>query len=261
MEITKDSVLSSFSRRTTDSLQIQNLMQKHPLYFTKKKQLPENFKNPEQMSHFNSQKSQEMGEKLSFYSALSRLTIDQSLFDDVLANPSNHAPFTSVEEEKGERFKWYYTQPNGELFGPLTGADMDKRYQLGALKKGSKVKTREDDSYYHLINLLKRYAKILKTRKLQLPEQPKMLSNKIKKFRKGVVVRSSKPASNLGFGEFGKGEPDFDFSNGQPIRRFGRAERTRTYAPRPVFQLKQVKEKGDKDDVPPPTRERAKTQV
>lgn len=261
MQITKDKVLSSFSKRINDEKRLKNLVQKYPLYFTRASNMPENFRNPEQMSHFNSQKSQEMGEKLSFYSALSRLTIDQSLFDDVLANPSNHNPFTSVEEEKEERYKWYYTQPNGELFGPLSGIDMDKRYQLGVLKKGSKVKTREDDSYYHLINLLKRYSKILKTRKLQLPEQPKLLSNKIKKFRKGVVVRGSKPTSNLGFGEFGKGEPDFDFSNGQPIRRFGRAERTRTYAPRPVFQLKQIKEKGNTDDIPPPTRERAKTQV
>lgn len=262
MELNKDTVLSSFPRRKSDSKHIHSLTHKYPLYFSKQKQIPENFKTPEQMNHFSSQKSQEMGEKLSFYTALSRLTIDQSLFDDVLTNASKHAPFSGVEEEKAERFKWYYTQPTGDLYGPLTGAEMDKRYQLGALKKGSKVKTREDDSYYPLVHLLKRYSKFLKTKKLQLPETPKLLSNKIKRFQKGVVVRGSKPASNLGFDEFGKGA-EFDFGQGEPVRRFGRAERTRTFAPRPVFQMKDLKQKRKQsgDEVPPPTRERAKTQI
>ena len=246
----KETILDCFMKENTKSVSIKNLSQKYKNYFTDAKQLPENFKqsNSQLASNFSRQSS-EMSESISFYTALSRLTIEQSLLDDILGNQKNHEPFLTVENDKDENYKWYYKNSNGEMFGPLKSVEMDSRYKLGKFNKKTKIKTRGDDSYYPLINLLKRYSKIFKTKNLNIQDEPKKLSNKIKKFKKGEKSRTR----NLMMG------PDF---NGEFVP-VGKEDRTRTYAPRPNFDLNSLldNDKNQKNDEQPNTRERAKTQV
>lgn len=257
----KNTILETFQNSFTPPNLLPNLTKKYPQFFSKTPSMPENFKaHSHRFSAFRSNVPSEMDESLSFYTALSRLTIDQSLLDDVQENHKNHTPFEALDEDKDETFRWYYQQNNDEIYGPLYAHEMDSRYQLGKFGRKTRVKTREDDSYYPFMNILKRYCKILKSKKLNLDTGPKLLSNKIKKFKKGEVVRK-RP-------QFGLTTISHEFQSG-PIKE----ARTRTYAPRPKFDLnallKEQQEKGDNGvvdeeedlDVPPEGRERAKTQV
>jgi hypothetical protein len=256
----KNKILECFADSQSPNELITNLSKKYPQFFSKTKNIPENFKaHSNRFSVFKSNVPSEIDESISFYTALSRLTIDQSLLDDVQVNFRNHSPFETIDEEKDETFRWYYQQNHDEIYGPLFAHEMDSRYQLGKFNRKTRVKTREDDSYYPFINILKRYCKILKSKKLNLDTVPKVLSNKIKKFKKGEVVRK-RP-------QFGLNTISNEFQG--PSKE----TRTRTYAPRPKFDLnallKEQEQKGGYDDsedqedldVPPEGRERARTQV
>ena len=252
----KEKILNCSLKANVPEKLILELSKKYKTFFSTTKQIPENYKSySKTFSAFKSQAPSEIDETLSFYTALSRLTIEQSLLDDVQINHKNHSPFEAIDEEKDETFRWYYEQGNGDIFGPLYSHEMDSRYQLGKFGKKTRVKTREDDSYYPFINILKRYCKILKSKKLKMEDMPKKLSNKIKKFKKGEVVRK-RPI-------FGINAISNEF---QPVIK---ESRTRTYAPRPTFDLnsllkeKQKYEEEDEEDldVPPEGRERAKTQI
>ena len=255
----KEQVLDCYLNALADTKLVSNLSHKFSLFFSNSKIMPENFRpQSSTITASQSRMTSEMDETLSFYTALSRLTIDQSLLDDVQTNHKNHSPFRAIDEDKDEMFRWYYQQRDGSIFGPLFSHEMDSRYQLGKFGKATRVKTREDDSYYPFINILKRYCKILKTQKLNLIEMPKKLSNKIKKFKKGEVMKKK--------GQWGKNVVPGDFQESV------KETRTRTYAPRPVFDLNLLLEKSknvdkieddeEEDlDVPPEGRERAKTQV
>ena len=255
----KDQVLESYLNAKVSEKLIANLSRRFYNYFSRKKLTPENFKTHQ--SSFNASQSRvstEIDETLSFYTALSRLTIEQSLLDDVQSNFKNHFPFETIDEEKDETYKWYYEQKDGQIFGPLKANEMDSRYQLGKFGKGTKLKTRQDDSYYPFINLIKRYCKILKSKKLNLDSFPKQLSNKIKKFKKGEVIKK---------------KPFFGFKMVEnEFQTRAKEGRTRTYAPRPNFtlnsllkdekkKLKNKKEEEEDLDTVPEGRGRAKTHV
>jgi hypothetical protein len=256
----KEQILDCYTNPQTPENLTKNLFKQHPSFFRATAYLPENLKPiPSAFSGSQSRMTSEIEETLSFYTALSRLTIEQSLLDDVQINLANHLPFEAIDESKQENFKWYYEQKDGGIHGPLNAGEMDSRYQLGRFGKGTKVKTREDDSYYPFINILKRYCRILKQEKLDMFNQPKQLSNKIKKFKKGEVVKKrSFMGMNMVPGEFGMKKKE---------------GRTRTYAPRPVFDLNSLVKEAEKaqkqkldpededDDVPPETRGRANTHV
>ena len=250
----KDQILECFINAQVPEKLKGSFCLKYSLYFSVKKSMPENFKTHRgNFSQSQSRAPSEIDETLSFYTALSRLTIDQSLLDDVQINHKNHSPFDAINEDKDENFRWYYEQKGGEIFGPLHAHEMDSRYQLGIFGKETRVKTRTDDSYYPFINILKRYCKILKTQRLNLDTGPKKLSNKIKKFKKGEVVRK-RPFMNQITSEF---------------QKTAKEGRTRTYAPRPTFDLDSLLKEQQNDDqdneedldVPPEGRDRAKTQV
>ena len=256
----KEQILDCFESRKADNKIIKTLTSKYAYYFSKDSQMPENFRAVSEMNSTSySKQSSEMGETISFYSALSRLTIDQSLLDDVQVNARNHNPFSVIEEDKDESFKWYYQLKNDEIHGPLKAKEMDSRYKLGKFGKNTKVKTRQDDSYYPFVNLLKRYCKILKTKKLNMPTEPKILSNKIKHFKKGELAFRQKTVL-----------PVNDY-NGEYVQA-SKGDRTRTYAPKPnlnwgllmgkAYKAK-TKPEVDEDefDEIPETRERAKTHV
>jgi hypothetical protein len=255
----KDQILECYINAATPKDFLNTFCRKYVLYFSKNKSMPENFKtHSTTFSASQSRAPTEIDETLSFYTALSRLTIDQSLLDDVQINHKNHSPFKAINEDKDENYRWYYEQKDNEIFGPLHAHEMDSRYQLGIFGKGTRVKTRGDDSYYPFINILKRYCKILKSKKLNLDNVPKKLSNKIKKFKKGEVVRKRNFFGMNAHNEFQNNVKE---------------TRTRTYAPRPTFDLnsllkeqesknkKSIDEDEEDMDVPPEGRDRAKTQV
>ena len=183
-----------------------------------------------------------MQETLSFYTALSRMTIDQYMVDDILENKHKHHPFVEVEKYKKEKFKWYYKTPKGHISGPLSSLRMDDLFRLDMLEIKSKVKTRSDDNFYPLIWLVKRYCKVFKE-KNQMINRPKKVSNKIMKFKKGHTARkrpSLVSIENFGFG-------------------VGVRTRTKTHAPAPTLELKKFNI--NKNNFKSNIRMRAKTRV
>ena len=239
----KESFLDCYFNELPVSSSTSKLISSFPDFFTLSKKEPENLKPFESEDSDDESENSSMQETLSFYSALSRMTIDRCMIDDILENKHNHHPFVEIEKSKQETFKWYYKTPQGNISGPLTSLRMDDLFRLNMLEIKCKIKTRTDDNFYPLIWLIKRYCKVFKENNQMIDIGPKKVSNKILKFKKGHTAR--KRASLISIENFGLGA--------------GLRARTKTYAPPPVLDFKEFKI--EKNTFKTPMRLRAKTRV
>ena len=220
----KQTLLNCYCKDQNSMISLIPLMNKHPLYFTKTALQPENLKvmTPKLPSVPS---SSVMSDTLSFYTSLSRLTIGQSILDHVITNPSQHRVFHTIEEAKQDNFKWFYRNQKREIFGPFNANKMDDMYHLRKLNKQISIKTCQDDDFIPIIVFLKRYSKIFKEKNLtEMKVDQNKVSNKIMKFRKGVMTRQR--LSSLEIDNF-----QFEF------KQQTRTERTMTSAPRPMLQF------------------------
>ena len=199
----KESFLDCYFNELSKSTSVSNFVSSFPEFFTSTKQEPENFQPIDSDDSCDISEQSGMQETLSFYTALSRLTIDQCMIDDVLANKHKHHPFTAVEKYKKESFKWYYKTPHEQIFGPLSSLRMDDLFRLDMIELKAKVKTRGDDDYYPLVHFIRRYCKIYKEANLGEEKSPKKVSNKIMKFKKGNTASRRTSLVSIENYEFG----------------------------------------------------------
>jgi hypothetical protein len=237
----KESFLDCYFNELPVSTSVSNLSSVYPEFFTASKQEPENLKPVDSDDSCDISEESSMQETLSFYTALSRLTIDQCMIDDVLANRHKHYPFVQVEKYKKEKYKWYFKTTKGQISGPLTSVHMDDLFRLDMLEMKSKIKNRQDDDYYPLIRLIRRYCKIFKEMNLGMESLPKKVSNKIMKFKKGNTM--SKRTSLMSIE---------NYELGVAVRA-----RTKTQASPPALQIKNFGTRKRRNTV----RNRAKTRV
>ena len=199
----KESFLDCYFNELSESTSVSHFVSTFPDFFTATRQEPENFTPIDSSDSCDLSEQSSMQETLSFYTALSRLTIDQCMIDDVLANRHKHYPFVQVEKHKKETFKWYYRTPKGQIVGPLTSVRMDDLFRLGMIELKVKIKTRGDDDYYPLVHFIRRYCKIYKEINLGTENRPKKVSNKILKFKKGNTVSRRTSLVSIENYEFG----------------------------------------------------------
>ncbi len=130
---------------------------------------------------------------VTFCSTLSRITIDKVILQDIMKKRSGHSIFVSIEKENIKEKKWYYIDDaNESINGPFNCIEMDERFQLHKLNQKTKVKTKEEDDYYHFSKLINRYYKNVLKEQYEIDKGPSQLSNKVKKFKKGVAMLNNK---------------------------------------------------------------------
>ena len=122
------------------------------------------------------------------YSALTRMTIDKTILNDILTNRKNHNIFLDLEDDDENEKKWHYIDENENIFGPLSSNDMNQRFLLTALGENTKIKKKFDDDYYSLKVIIKRYYKRVLCEKLNIDVGPKKLSKRTLDFRNGEKI-------------------------------------------------------------------------
>ena len=192
----KESFLDCYFNELPVSSSTSRLIHSHPDFFNPCPKEPENFLMPDE--DIDEEPEANMQETLSFYTALSRMSIDQCMIDDVVANRHKHHPFTQIEQHRPDtKFKWYYMTPKGEISGPLSSLRMDDLFRLQMLDLDVRLKNWCDDQYFPLIRFIRRYCRIYKEHNLHIENRPKRVSNKILKFKKGNIVSQRKSLMSI----------------------------------------------------------------
>ena len=185
----KEIILDSYFHDLPRPKHLATLVTSFPKFFRSRPDTPENLRAFTQQPPLSAQTST-CDETLSFYSALSRVTVDQSLLEDIKINPKTHSPFQTLEQSRDEASRWFCRDSQWRIQGPLHCSEMDSRFQSKKLGPKAQVKEAFDDDFYPLIYVLKRYAR--KKTEQNIPERPtrkRQISGKLFRFKKGRAPR------------------------------------------------------------------------
>ena len=231
----KEEILECFFKDREPNPKINDYCNRYRVYLTDKAQQPANFeRNPTITSRASLSKDNEsISNTLSLCSAFSRMTIDQTIYGDIITNRKKHDIFLALETEDSKEKKWHYMDEKGNIYGLYSSLQMNDLFRFFKLNEKCKVKRNYvDDDYVPLKLIIKRYYKKILSENLNIDKGAKTaLSKKTQEFRKGSKI------------EIAKGQKKESFKNQ------GRVQRVLSEAVRPnlVF-LDDIIEEGDSDD-------------
>ena len=85
--------------------------------------------------------------------------MDRVLYKEILNKREEHQVFIEMEKENPTTKKWYLKHQSGVIEGPFNSFEMDKKYQTKYINEKTKIKLKEDDTYFFLARYIKRYYK------------------------------------------------------------------------------------------------------
>lgn len=243
----KETILECFFKDRDDLPAMQDYIQKYKIYLTDKVLQPANFDRTQTVTSRASEQNRETSSitnTLSLCSAFSRMTIDKTVYVDIITNRNKHNIFLELENDDPTAKKWHYMDDNGNLFGPFSTVQMNDFFQFFKLTENCKVKKNfEHDDYVPMKLIIKRYYKKIIAENLNIEKgSKKSLSKKTQEFRKGdkVSVGSKKKKESF--------------------RNHGRVQRVLSHEVKPnLYFLDEIAEEQVSDDEEPMTRIRAQT--
>ena len=243
----KETVLECFFKDRDEHPLIQDYINKHKIYLTDKVLQPANFERTLTVTSRVSDKNKDtssINNTLSLCSAFSRMTIDKTVYVDIITNRNKHNIFLDLETDDPTLKKWHYMADNGNIYGPFSTIQMNDFFQFFKLTEDCKVKKNfEHDDYVPIKLIIKRYYKKILAENLNIEKSSKKsLSKKTQEFRKGdkISINSKKKKESF--------------------RNHGRVQRVLSHEIKPnLYFLDEIVEEIGSDDEEPMTRIRAHT--
>lgn len=191
----KETILECFFKKRKEVESMKALVLKYPKYLHKIPIQPANFSKFETITSRGSEmmdnKSQ-LGKTLSLCSAFSRITIDKTVYMDIIKNRKKHNVFLDLEDEDIKEKKWHYKDEKDNIYGPYSSEKMNDFFQLYKLTERFKVKQKhKNDDFIPFKILIKRYYKKIISENLDIEKsRSRTLSKKTQEFRKGDRIKS-----------------------------------------------------------------------
>lgn len=130
---------------------------------------------------------------LSICSALSRLSIDRSVYVDIVSNRKKHNIFLELEEEDPGVRKWYYTDDKEIIRGPFSSQQMNDFFVLNKLQESFHVKeSYKNDDFIPFKLIIKRYYKKITAEMEESKKRRPDLKNGTKNFKRGDLLKLPK---------------------------------------------------------------------
>jgi hypothetical protein len=193
----KETILECFFKKRDVVKAMKDLCENYPKYLTKIGLQPANFEKYETVtsqgrSMFNDQQSS-LEKTHSLCSAFSRITIDKTVYLDIIKNRKKHNIFLDLEEEDIKEKKWHYKDEKDNIFGPYSSEKMNDFFQLYKLTEKFKVKEKHrNDDFIPFKILIKRYYKKILAENLDIEKsRSRTLSKKTQEFRKGDRIKNN----------------------------------------------------------------------
>lgn len=136
---------------------------------------------------------------LSIYSAFSRVSIDQTFYNDIITNRKKHNLFLELEDDNVQTKKWYYKDEGETIHGPFNSMQMNDFFIFNKLTVNFRVKeSYKNDDFIPIKYLIKRYYKKFIAEMDEANKRKPELKNRTKNFKKGdLVMTKSKFKENF----------------------------------------------------------------
>lgn len=126
---------------------------------------------------------------LSIYSAFSRMSVDQTFYNDIITNRRKHNIFLELEEEDPAVRKWYYLDEAQVIHGPFNSVQMNDYFIFNKLTVNFKVKEAyKNDEFIPIKYVIRRYYKKFIAEMEEANRRKPELKNRIKNFKKGEML-------------------------------------------------------------------------
>ena len=126
---------------------------------------------------------------LSIYSAFSRVSVDQTFYNDIITNRRKHNLFLELEEGDANQKKWYYLDESQVIHGPFSSVQMNDFFIFDKLTVKFRVKeTYKNDEFIPIKYLIRRYYKKFISEMEEANKRKPELKNRIKNFKKGELI-------------------------------------------------------------------------
>ena len=147
----------------------------------------------------NTSENQSVTNSLSIYSAFSRISVDQTFYNDIITNRKKHNLFLELQDGNLNLKKWYYQDENHMIHGPFNTIQMNDFFIFNKLTVNFKVKEAyKNDDFIPLKYLIKRYYKKFIAEMEEANKHKPELKNRTKNFKKGdLVLTKSKFKENF----------------------------------------------------------------
>ena len=144
---------------------------------------------------------------LSICSALSRMSMDRSVYVDIVSNRKKHNIFLELEDEDPNLKKWHYLDEKEIIRGPFSSAQMNDFFMLNKLQEKSQVKEAyKNDDFIPFKLLIKRYYKKITSDMEEGKKRRPDLKNGTKNFKKGDLLKLPKRQMKENFKNQGRME-------------------------------------------------------
>ena len=188
----KEQILECFYRPRAPAPNMDRYCEIYEVYLTPVQQQPANFevpKNQRPMVHNLARDNLSVSNTLSICSAFSRISIDRSVYVDIIGNRKKHDIFLTLEQEDPDDRKWHYLDEREIIRGPFSARQMNDFFIFDKIGDRAMVKeSYKDDDFFPLKLLIKRYYKKITAEMDEAKRRKPDLKNRTKLFKKGEYV-------------------------------------------------------------------------
>ena len=196
----KEELLECFFKERSLNTKVLNCCELYPTYLTSEMLEPAAFEQAKENSSkqldrlsdrrsANFSESRSMTENYSMYSAFSRISVDQTFYNDIITNRKKHNLFLELEEEDVNLKKWYYLDETQTIHGPFSSTQMNDFFIFNKLTVNFKVKEAyKNDDFISIKYVIKRYYKKFVAKMEEANVRKPELKNSTKNFKKGALV-------------------------------------------------------------------------
>lgn len=200
----RQNLLDSYYNREKNISCVNRFCREYPFYSSKTALTPEFLlktkkRNSNKKTKAESHLESSVSQTVSFITGLSRAKTDSIFYREIILKRKEHKIFSDLEKEDVKEKKWYFIEDHQKKFcGPFSSLEMDKFFHLHKINPKTKIKRKvEDDDYFFLSLLIRRYYKNVLGEKFNFEKKNLYLSNKFSNFRKGeFLIKKAKNREN-----------------------------------------------------------------
>jgi hypothetical protein len=128
---------------------------------------------------------------LSICSAFSRISIDRSVYIDIVGNRKKHDVFLTLEEEDKDAKKWHYIDDKEIIRGPFSSLQMNDFFIFN--KINDKIQIKEsyvNDDFIPFKQIIKRYYRKITAEMEEAKRRKPDLKNRTREFKIGEYINT-----------------------------------------------------------------------
>lgn len=188
----KEQILEAFYNPRHDLPDMAHYCEIYDVYLTTQKLPPANLdisKSEKPMVRNLPRDNASVSNTISICSAFSRISIDRSVYVDIMANRKKHDIFLLLDTEDPDAKKWHYIDSGEIIRGPFSSRQMNDFFLLNKIDDRIMIKENfKNDDFIPFKLIVKRYYKKITEEVEEAKRRKPDLKNRTRQFKAGEFV-------------------------------------------------------------------------